>query len=155
MIECWCIKIPRVWIRQRCTSKGEVAKPGRYPLTTNMYVEDLIRVAGGLKRSADPVKADLTRYGVGTEPGTVSESVPIELSAALKGDGTDNIQLRDGDMLSIRQAPGWNDVGAAVDGARRGSTLRLLRNSPGRAVEFSAGACRRLLARRLIPTARS
>ena len=44
----------------------------------------------------------------------VSESVPIELSAALKGDGTDNIQLRDGDMLSIRQAPGWNDVGAAA-----------------------------------------
>ena len=93
--------------------KGEVAKPGRYPLTTNMYVDDLIRVAGGLKRSADPVKADLTRYGVGSEPGTVSESVPIQLSAALN-DGTDNIQLRDGDMLSIRQAPGWNDVGAAV-----------------------------------------
>jgi polysaccharide export outer membrane protein len=94
--------------------KGEVAKPGRYPLTTNMYVEDLIRVAGGLKRSADPVRADLTRYGVGSEPGTVSENVPIQLSAALKGDGTENIQLRDGDMLSIRQAPGWNDVGAAV-----------------------------------------
>src|SRR5579884_416432 len=29
--------------------KGEVAKPGRYPLTTNMRVEDLVRVAGGLK----------------------------------------------------------------------------------------------------------
>ncbi len=34
--------------------KGEVAKPGRYPLTTNMHVEDLVNVAGGLKRSADP-----------------------------------------------------------------------------------------------------
>src|SRR5258708_23744997 len=40
---------------------GEVAKPGRYPLTTNMHVEDLIRVGGGLKRSADPVKADTSR----------------------------------------------------------------------------------------------
>ena len=29
--------------------KGEVAKPGRYPLTTNMHVEDLVNVAGGLK----------------------------------------------------------------------------------------------------------
>ncbi len=94
--------------------KGEVAKPGRYPLTTNMYINDLIRVAGGLKKSADPVKADLTRYGVGSAPGTVSESLPIELATALKGEGADNIQLRDGDMLSIRQAPGWNDVGAAV-----------------------------------------
>jgi len=37
--------------------KGEVAKPGRYPLTTNMHVEDLIRVGGGLKRSADPVES--------------------------------------------------------------------------------------------------
>src|SRR6202166_4370056 len=45
--------------------KGEVAKPGRYPLTTNMHIENLVRVAGGLKRSADPVKADLTRYRVG------------------------------------------------------------------------------------------
>ncbi len=34
--------------------KGEVAKPGRYPLTTNMHVGDLVRVAGGLKRSAFP-----------------------------------------------------------------------------------------------------
>ena len=49
--------------------KGEVAKPGRYPLTTNMHIEDLVRVAGGLKRSADPVKADLTRYRVGESAG--------------------------------------------------------------------------------------
>ena len=34
--------------------QGEVAKPGRYPLTTNMHVEELVNVAGGLKRSADP-----------------------------------------------------------------------------------------------------
>src|SRR5947208_16949904 len=32
--------------------KGEVTKPGRYPLTTNMRVEGWIRVAGGLRRSA-------------------------------------------------------------------------------------------------------
>jgi polysaccharide biosynthesis/export protein len=112
----------RVLIHQNAASvdpptvyvKGEVAKPGRYPLTTNMYIDDLIRVAGGLKRSADPVKADLTRYGVGSQPGTVSESMPIELAALLKGDTNNNIQLRDGDVLSIRQAPGWNDVGAVV-----------------------------------------
>src|SRR6202166_76151 len=42
--------------------KGEVAKPGRYPLTTNMRVEDLVRVAGGLKRSAFTESADLARF---------------------------------------------------------------------------------------------
>ena len=94
--------------------KGEVAKPGRYPLTTNMHVEDLVRTAGGLKRSADPKKADLTHYAIGSLPGTASESVPIELAAALSGVGNDNLQLRDGDVLTIRQAPGWNDIGASV-----------------------------------------
>jgi len=94
--------------------KGEVAKPGRYPLTTNMHIEDLIRVAGGLKRSADPVQADLTRYQVGQSPGTSNEIVPVELAMALSGNGNDNLKLRDGDLLSVREAPGWNDIGASV-----------------------------------------
>jgi polysaccharide biosynthesis/export protein len=94
--------------------KGEVAKPGRYPLTTNMHVEDLVRTAGGLRRSADSRKADLTHYAVGDTPGISSENVPIELATALSGNGTDNLQLRDGDVLTIREAPGWNDVGASA-----------------------------------------
>ena len=93
---------------------GEVAKPGRYPLTTNMHVEDLVNVAGGLKRSADPVTADLTRYALGPQTGTENESLPVELSAALSGNGNDNLQLRDGDVLTIRQTPGWNNIGASA-----------------------------------------
>jgi len=42
--------------------QGDVGKPGRYPLTTNMTVQDLIRVGGGLKASADTETADLTKY---------------------------------------------------------------------------------------------
>ena len=99
---------PTVYVR------GEVATPGRYPLTTNMHVEDLVHVAGGLKRSADPVKADLTRYSEGALTGTSNENLPLELSAALSGSGKDNLQLRDGDVLTIRQTPGWNDIAASV-----------------------------------------
>ncbi|MGH9502868.1 MAG: SLBB domain-containing protein [Terriglobales bacterium] len=94
--------------------KGEVAKPGRYPLTTNMHVEDLVNVAGGLKRSADPMEADLTRYALGTQTDTKYQNLPVELSAALKGDETHNLQLRDGDVLSVRQSPGWNDIAASA-----------------------------------------
>ncbi len=94
--------------------KGEVAKPGRYPLTTNMHVEDLINVAGGLKRSADPVQADLTRYALGAQTGTSYQSLPVELSAALSGNATNNLQLRDGDVLTVRQTPGWNDIAASA-----------------------------------------
>ena len=42
--------------------KGEVARPGRYPLTGEMHISDLIRTAGGLKVSADIKTADLTQY---------------------------------------------------------------------------------------------
>jgi protein involved in polysaccharide export with SLBB domain len=94
--------------------KGEVAKPGRYPLTTNMHVEDLIQVAGGLKRTADPVTADLTRYTAGDPEHATSESSPVLLSAAMSGDSSENKLLHDGDVLAIRQNPGWSDVGAAM-----------------------------------------
>jgi polysaccharide biosynthesis/export protein len=94
--------------------KGEVAKPGRYLLTTNMHVEDLVNVAGGLKRSADPTQADLTRYALGPQTGTSYQSLPVELAAALSGNDANNLQLRDGDVLTIRQAPGWNDIAATA-----------------------------------------
>jgi len=94
--------------------KGEVAKPGRYPLTTNMHVEDLVNVAGGLKRSADPAIADLTRYALGAQTGTSYQNLPVELSAALSGNETNNVQLRDGDVLTIRQTQGWNDISATA-----------------------------------------
>ncbi len=94
--------------------RGEVAKPGRYPLTTNMHVEDLIQVAGGLKRTADSVSANLTRYAASDPQHALSENLAISLSAAMAGDSSENKLLRDGDVLTIPLNPGWNDVGATV-----------------------------------------
>jgi polysaccharide export outer membrane protein len=94
--------------------KGEVAKPGRYPLTTNMRVEDLVRVAGGLKKSADSQIADLTSYAEshGTKP--TAQDIDIKLSAAMRGEASADVPLHDGDVLTIRQNPGWNDIGAMI-----------------------------------------
>lgn len=94
--------------------KGEVAKPGRYPLTINMHVEDLVRVAGGLKRSADSETADLTSYVEGAGNATVAKNTDIHLSAAMSGDGKEDAPLHNGDVLTIRQSPGWADLGAMV-----------------------------------------
>jgi polysaccharide export outer membrane protein len=91
--------------------RGEVAKPGRYPLTTNMRVEDLVSVAGGLKRSASADSADLTRFVAG---GGANEHVEIKLASALSGEVNDNLPLRRGDVLAIRQIPQWNDLSASV-----------------------------------------
>lgn len=90
---------------------GEVAKPGRYPLTTNMQVDDLVRVAGGLKRSAFADSADLTRFAASS---TSNERVEVKLSAALSGDANENIPLRNGDVLAVRRVPQWNDLGASI-----------------------------------------
>jgi protein involved in polysaccharide export with SLBB domain len=94
--------------------KGEVAKPGRYPLTSGLRVADLIRLAGGLKRSADTGAADLTRFSAKGQKQAQGEHVEVSLAVALAGDPLGDLVLRDGDVLTIRQIPGWNDIGAAV-----------------------------------------
>jgi protein involved in polysaccharide export with SLBB domain len=90
---------------------GEVVKPGRYPWTSNMRVEDLIRAAGGLKRSADTTHADLTRYAMNGKPGQTTE---ISLASLANGNASEDVALGRGDVLSIRQVPGWKDIGAVV-----------------------------------------
>jgi protein involved in polysaccharide export with SLBB domain len=90
---------------------GEVAKPGHYPYTENMHVEDLISAAGGLKRSADTNSADLTRYAAS---GGTSEVMQISLASLSNGNPTEDVPLRSGDVLAIRQVPGWSNIGAAV-----------------------------------------
>jgi protein involved in polysaccharide export with SLBB domain len=90
---------------------GEVAKPGRYPYTENMRTEDLIRAAGGLKRSADTNSADLTRYAAS---GGSSQHLQISLASLSNGNASEDLPLHSGDVLAVRRVPGWSDIGAAV-----------------------------------------
>jgi polysaccharide export outer membrane protein len=94
--------------------KGEVGKPGRYPLTTNMHIADLIRVGGGLAPSADAQIADLTVYEWSDKTKLAGHQQEISISAALAGDAAANLSLHNGDVLTIRQLPGWNDLGASI-----------------------------------------
>jgi protein involved in polysaccharide export with SLBB domain len=90
---------------------GDVAKPGRYPYMENMHVEDLIRAAGGLKRSADTNFADLTRYAAAGGPG---QQLQVSLASLQNGNASEDLPLHSGDVLAIRQVPGWKDIGASV-----------------------------------------
>jgi protein involved in polysaccharide export with SLBB domain len=94
--------------------QGEVGKPGRYPLTTNMRVADLVRLSGGMKPSADAQTADLIQFQWGTPSKLTGQHQVIALTAALAGDANSNASLRNGDVLTIRQLPGWNDLGASI-----------------------------------------
>lgn len=103
--------------------KGEVSKPGRYPLTSNMRVADLVRVAGGLKRSADLQSADLTRF-VQESGQPMAQQQTIDLASVLSGNAEEDLPLRDGDTVAIRQLSGWTDIAAAI-------TVRGEVNAPG------------------------
>lgn len=94
--------------------QGDVAKPGRYPLTTNMTVADLIRVGGGLQPSADTKVADLTHYNWESNDQLGGQHDSVELAAALDGDTSANVQLHNGDVVTVRQRPGWNDLGSSI-----------------------------------------
>jgi polysaccharide export outer membrane protein len=98
---------PSVYIR------GEVANPGRYPLAENMQVGDLLRAAGGPKRSADLQQGDLTRYSTSNGSVAGSEHHRIDL-ATLSNDPSPSLTLKDGDVLSVPELPGWKDLGASV-----------------------------------------
>lgn len=102
---------PSVYVR------GEVARPGRYPLAADMKISDLVRSAGGLLRSANPASGDLTRYSLansGAAANPSSDSHPVRLSAALSGDPGEDVALSDGDVLTVPQRAGWKNLGASV-----------------------------------------
>ena len=94
---------------------GEVVNPGRYPLTGTLRISDLIHVAGGFKRSAYTESADLTRFNPTAGENKLGEHFEVDLTAALANDADRNAPLRDGDVLTIRQLSGWNDIGASVN----------------------------------------
>jgi polysaccharide export outer membrane protein len=98
---------PSVYIR------GEVANPGRYPLGENMNIGDLLNAAGGSKRSADLQHGDLTRYSLVSGSQAAGEHKSVDLTAIFR-DQSLNLPLKDGDVLSVPELPGWKDMGASI-----------------------------------------
>src|SRR5207248_6678553 len=80
---------------------GEVMNPGRYPLTASLRTSDLIRLAGGFRRSAYTDTADLTRFNPTAGENKLGEHFEVNLAAALANDPERNVALRDGDVLTI------------------------------------------------------
>jgi protein involved in polysaccharide export with SLBB domain len=94
--------------------QGEVARPGTYPLGSNMTAAELVHVAGGLTRSAYAEQADLTRYTIENGNQMESEHIPVQIGEALSGAPDADMRLRPGDVLTVRQVAGWRDIGATV-----------------------------------------
>jgi len=98
---------------------GEVARPGKYPLGADMTATELVRVAGGVRRSAYVELAELTRYSIQQGNSVESEHIPFKLGAALSGVADNDVRLHPGDVLTVKQIAGWKEIGATItlDGA--------------------------------------
>jgi protein involved in polysaccharide export with SLBB domain len=71
-------------------------------------------MAGGFKRSAYQQAADLTSYSIIDGDHVDLEHRDIPIARALAGEADTDVLLKPGDVLTIRQIGGWNDVGGAI-----------------------------------------
>jgi protein involved in polysaccharide export with SLBB domain len=95
--------------------RGEVHRPGQYPLPEDMTAAQLVRMAGGFKRDALLGDADLASYDIKDGKKVVSRRVTINIGRAVKdSDSSADVVLKAGDVLTIHQLSGWNDIGASV-----------------------------------------
>ncbi len=93
---------------------GEVLRPGEYPLAERMTAADLLRLAGGFKRSAFRQSADLTSYSIVDGERVELEHRDVRIDRALAGEADTDVLLKPGDVLTISQIGGWNDIGGSV-----------------------------------------
>jgi protein involved in polysaccharide export with SLBB domain len=98
----------------RVTVSGEVLRPGPYPLSQGMTAAQLVRMAGGFKRDALLDDADLMSYRVENGTRVVGERQDVRIGDAVKGDANADAALKPGDVLTVHQITGWNDIGASV-----------------------------------------
>jgi polysaccharide export outer membrane protein len=84
--------------------QGDVAAPGRMPITGNETVLDAINFAGGLIATAAPQNIRLVRPA---PPGACCEQVlPVNLAAIISaGDPTTNYQIMPGDRIVVYRDP--------------------------------------------------
>src|SRR5579859_5306169 len=93
---------------------GEVLRPGVYPLSERMSAADLVRMAFGFKRSAYTENADLASYQIVDGSRVEVETRLIAIGRALAGDPDIDIRLHPGDVLTVRQLGGWDNIGGAI-----------------------------------------
>jgi len=94
---------------------GEVLRPGEYPLSERMSAADLLKMAGGFKRSAYTESADLSSYVVVNGDRVELEHREVPIGHAMAGEPDTDVILKPGDVLTIRQLGGWSNIGGAIN----------------------------------------
>jgi len=94
--------------------EGQVLRPGSYPLSQGMTATDLVRMAGDFTRSAYREVAGLSSYEVENGQKVLINHSVIALQKALDGDKNSDVILKPGDVVSVDQLAGWQDIGSSI-----------------------------------------
>jgi protein involved in polysaccharide export with SLBB domain len=95
-------QVPTVSIR------GEVRKPGSYPLTPGMSVRELVYGAGGLLENASRDRAELSRTEIANGAMAKYIHMDLDLRRALSAMDNQDVALQAGDELYVQQASNWH-----------------------------------------------
>lgn len=99
----------------KVTIRGDVLRPGTFPMSKGMTAAQLVRMAGGFKRDALLQSADLASYGVKNGNRVEEDVTAVRIGAAVSGtDPSADVPLKPGDILSIHQITNWDDIGESV-----------------------------------------
>jgi protein involved in polysaccharide export with SLBB domain len=93
---------------------GEVMRPGEYPLSDKMTATDLVRLAGGFRRSAYTDSADLASYSIVKGERVELEHHDVHIGRAMAGEPSTDAVLKPGDVLTVNQLGGWRNIGGAI-----------------------------------------
>ena len=97
------------------TIRGEVLRPGSYPMSKGMTSAQLVRMAGGFRRDALIESADLTSYSVKDGNQISATLASVQIGPAVTGtDPSADVPLKPGDILTIHQITNWADIGESV-----------------------------------------
>ena len=95
--------------------RGEVLRPGNYPMSNGMTAAQLVRMAGGFMRDALVERADLTSYAVESGNRVVQSLSTVQIGRAVAGtDPNADVPLKPGDILTVHQITNWADIGESV-----------------------------------------
>jgi protein involved in polysaccharide export with SLBB domain len=90
------------------TIHGEVRRPGKYPLPEGLTAAQLVRMAGGFKRSALLDAADLASYQIENGDKVITRRTAINIGRAVNDDDPNaDVLLKPGDVLTVHQLSGW------------------------------------------------
>jgi len=88
--------------------RGQVRKPGSYPLTPGMSVRELVYGAGGLLENASRDRAELSRTEIANGMMAKYIHMDIDLRRALNAMDSEDVALQAGDELYVQQASNWH-----------------------------------------------